>query len=55
MDEKTWPTTCAECGTLLQHAVIEFDETNERRAELNPGEMAAVDYPNPECPTHQED
>ncbi|MEO7352624.1 MAG: hypothetical protein ABIR34_05600 [Marmoricola sp.] len=56
VDEKDWPTTCPECGTTLQHAVIDFDETNQNRAELNPGEMAAVDYcPNPECPTNQED
>lgn len=56
MDEKNWPTTCPECGTTLQHAVIDFDETNEKRAEMNPGEMAAVDYcPNPECPRNLED
>ena len=56
VDEKDWPTTCPECGTTLQHAVIDFDETNEKRAELNPGEMAAVDYcPNPDCPTNLED
>lgn len=51
MDEKNWPSTCPECGTELQHAVIDFDKSNQDRAELNPGEMAAVDFcPNPDCP-----
>ncbi len=49
-DEQTWPTTCESCGTDLAHATIDFDETNEKRAEMNPGEMVAVDYcPNPDC------
>ena len=53
VDETTWPSTCPECGTALQHAVIDFDATNDTRAELNPGEMAAVDFcPNPSCPTN---
>ena len=51
MDEKNWPRTCPECGTELQSAVIDFDKSNADRAELNPGEMAAVDFcPNPDCP-----
>ncbi len=46
-----WPTHCPACGTELTSAVIDFDQTNENRAELNPGEMVAVDYcPNPDCP-----
>jgi hypothetical protein len=50
-DEQTWPTHCAFCGTELAHGTIDFDDTNEKRAELNPGEMVAVDYcPNPDCP-----
>lgn len=50
VDETNWPTTCAECGTELQRAVIDFDKSNENRQELNPGEMAAVDFcPNPDC------
>ncbi len=56
VDEKDWPTECPECGSTLQHAVIDFDETNEKRAELNPGEMVAVEYcANPGCPTNLED
>ena len=51
VDEPTWPTECPECGTELQHAVIDFDPSNEPRAELTPGEMAAVDFcHNPDCP-----
>lgn len=50
-DEQQWPRECPLCGTELASAVIDFDPTNENRAELQPGEMAAVDYcPNPECP-----
>lgn len=53
MDEKTWPTECPECGSDLQRAVIDFDPSNEKRAELSAGEMAAVDFcPNPECSRH---
>jgi hypothetical protein len=49
----TWPTHCASCGTALARGTIDLDETNENRAELNPGEMVAVDFcPNPDCPTH---
>jgi hypothetical protein len=45
------PTTCPLCGTELETATIDFDQTNEPRAELNPGEMAQVDFcPNPDCP-----
>jgi hypothetical protein len=55
-DEKPWPTECPECGTELAHATVDFDETNRDRAELQPGEMAVVDYcPNPDCPTNRED
>ena len=55
VDETRWPTHCPECGTELQHAVIDFDESNDTRAELNPGEMAAVDFcPNPDCPSHRQ-
>lgn len=50
-DAQEWPTHCPSCGTELTSAVIDFDQTNETRAELNPGEMVAVDYcPNPTCP-----
>ena len=50
-DGREWPTHCPECGTELDHAVIDLDPTTEPRAELNPGEMVAVDYcPNPDCP-----
>ena len=46
-----WPTHCPLCGTELTSAVIDFDTTNENRAEFQPGEMVAVDYcPNPTCP-----
>ena len=51
-DEQIWPTHCEFCGTALAHGTIDFDESNEKRAELNPGEMIAVDYcPNPDCPS----
>ncbi|MEO5652685.1 MAG: hypothetical protein ABIN79_10825 [Marmoricola sp.] len=51
VDETTWPTDCPECGTRLQHSVIDFDPTNDTRAEFNAGEMAAIDFcPNPDCP-----
>jgi hypothetical protein len=50
-DEREWPTHCPVCGTELASATIDLDETNEDRAELQPGEMVAVDYcPNPDCP-----
>jgi len=50
-DEQTWPTHCPTCGAELAHGTIDFDESNEKRAELNPGEMIVVDYcPNPDCP-----
>ena len=36
------------------HGTIDFDDSNENRAELNPGEMVAVDYcPNPDCPARK--
>jgi hypothetical protein len=45
------PRTCPYCGTELQTGTIDFDTTNEPRAQLNPGEMAQVDFcPNPDCP-----
>ena len=45
------PTACPLCGTEMATATIDFDPSNEPRAELNPGEMAAVAYcPNPACP-----
>ena len=55
-DAKTeWPTHCPACGTALASAVVDLDKTNEDRAELNPGEMVAVDYcPNPDCPLKAE-
>jgi hypothetical protein len=50
-DAAEWPTHCPSCGTELASAVIDFDQSNENRAELVAGEMAAVDYcPNPDCP-----
>lgn len=69
MDEPTeeqqpWPRTCPVCGTELEQATIEFggrdepgnDPRNDPRNELNPGEMAQVDFcPNPDCPSHAED
>lgn len=54
-DAAEWPTHCPSCGTELVSAVIDFDPTTENRAELNAGEMAAVDYcPNPDCPLKNE-
>ena len=51
--DQDWPTHCPVCGTHLETAVVDFDETNAKRPELRPGEMAAVDYcPNPDCPSH---
>jgi NAD-dependent DNA ligase len=45
------PRTCPHCGTELESATIDFNTTNEPRAELNPGEMARVAFcPNPDCP-----
>lgn len=53
-DDQHWPTRCPECGTELQSAVIDLDETKADRPELRPGEMAAVDFcPNPGCPSHR--
>jgi hypothetical protein len=50
-DDQVWPTRCPACDTELASAVIDFDQSNENRVELNPGEMVAVDYcPNPDCP-----
>ena len=50
-EEQTWPTRCEFCGTELAHGTIDMDQSNENRAELNPGEMVVVDYcPNPDCP-----
>jgi hypothetical protein len=49
-------TTCPLCGSELESATIDFDPTNEPRAELHPGEMARVDFcPNPDCPGKAED
>jgi hypothetical protein len=49
------PRTCQHCGTELQTATIDFDAGNEPRAELNPGEMAQLDFcPNPDCPAKTE-
>jgi hypothetical protein len=45
------PGSCPLCGAELESATIDFDPDNEPRAELNPGEMAKVDFcPNPDCP-----
>lgn len=50
-----WPTHCPACGTRLASAVIDLDPSNENRAELNAGEMVAVDYcPNEACPLNKE-
>lgn len=50
-----WPTHCPVCGTELVSAVIDFDKSNVSHAELQPGEMVAVDYcPNPDCPAKRE-
>lgn len=47
-----WPTHCPDCGTELESATIDFDESNADRPELRPGEMVAVDFcPNPDCPS----
>jgi hypothetical protein len=55
-EETEWPTRCPVCGTELSSAVIDLDPTNENRAELQPGEMVAVDYcPNPDCPAKKGD
>ena len=55
-EQTEWPTKCPECGTDLQSAVIDLDKGNEDRAELNPGEMVAVDFcPNSECPSNRTD
>lgn len=49
------PETCPHCGTAMETATIDFDQTNEPRAELNPGEMAQVAFcPNPDCPGKQD-
>ena len=46
---------CPHCGTELQTATIDFDTSNEPRAELNPGEMAQLDFcPNADCPAKTE-
>jgi hypothetical protein len=51
-----WPTHCPECGTELASATVDLDKTNRDRAELQPGEMVAVDYcPNPDCPSAKPD
>ena len=48
--DEAWRRTCPRCGTELTSAVIDFDPGTENRAELQPGEMVAVDYcPNPDC------
>lgn len=50
------PSVCPFCGTAMETATIDFDTTNEPRAELNPGEMAQVAFcPNPDCPGKAED
>jgi hypothetical protein len=50
------PSVCPLCGTELEDATIDFEPTNEPRAELNAGEMARVAYcPNPDCPGKAED
>jgi hypothetical protein len=55
-EAEQWPTHCPTCGTRLTSAVIDFDKSNDDRAELQPGEMVAVDYcPNPDCPSNQGD
>jgi hypothetical protein len=53
--DESWPTHCPECGTQLAQATVDFDRTNRDMPELNPGEMAKVDYcPNPDCPTNRD-
>jgi hypothetical protein len=50
-DDQEWPTHCPRCGTELASATIDLDKSNRDRAELQPGEMVAVEYcPNPDCP-----
>jgi hypothetical protein len=50
------PETCPDCGTEMQIATIDFDPSNEPRAELNPGEMVQLAFcPNPDCPGKFED
>lgn len=45
------PEDCPHCGTAMETATIDLDESNEPRAEFNPGEMARVAFcPNPDCP-----
>ncbi|MGY2873560.1 NAD-dependent DNA ligase [Marmoricola sp. URHA0025 HA25] len=49
------PEACPYCGTPMQTATLDFDSSNEPRAELNPGEMAQVAFcPNPDCPAKVE-
>ncbi len=49
-DDQDWPTHCPACGTELAQATIDMDTSNPARAELQPGEMVAVDFcPNPDC------
>lgn len=53
--DQAWPRRCPLCDTELASAVIDFDPSNDTRAELQPGEMAAVDYcPNPDCPGRED-
>lgn len=53
MSDTDAPTACPHCGTDLESATIDFDPANDTRAQLNPGEMAKVDFcPNPECPSN---
>ena len=50
--ERDWPTHCPQCGTELESATIDMDESNADRPEMRPGEMVAVDFcPNPDCPS----
>ena len=45
------PEVCPHCGTEMETATIDFDSSNQPRAEINPGEMAQVAFcPNPDCP-----
>jgi hypothetical protein len=47
-----WPTHCPDCGTELESATIDMDESKADRPEMRPGEMVAVDFcPNPDCPS----
>jgi hypothetical protein len=53
---EAWPTHCPTCGTPLQQATIDLDETNRDDPEFQAGEMVRVDFcPNPDCPTHAAD